>query len=120
AAGIKQAARFNGDGSPVPGRAAQGDAIGWVAAAAKATGVIGSARQAAHILAGGRPIPWRNDPDYWEGEPGDYLGNALASHADVSEFSLHIRGENSDTPIQGLVRRAGDSASGLDSAAAWA
>jgi len=119
-AGIEQAARFNGDGSPVPGRAAQGDAIGWVAAAAEATGIIGSARQAAHILAGGRPIPWRNRADYWEGEPGDYLGNALASHADVSEFSRHIWRETSDTPLVGLVRVPGDPDSGLDSAAAWA
>jgi glucoamylase len=116
---IELAARFNGDGSPVPGREAQGDAIGWVAAAAEAAG-IGSARQAAHILAGGEPIPWRDRADYWEGEPGDYLGNALASGADVSEFSRDIWGENSDTPLRGLVRRAGDSASGLDSAAAWA
>ena len=26
-----------------------------------------------------RPVPWRDRADYWEGEPGDYLGNALAS-----------------------------------------
>ncbi|HEU5062333.1 MAG TPA: hypothetical protein VFT79_04145 [Solirubrobacterales bacterium] len=119
-AGIEQAARFNGDGSPVPGRAAQGDAIGWVAAASQAAG-IGNARQAAHILAGGQPIPWRNRADYWEGESGDYLGNAIASGADVSEFSPHIWGESSDTPTgRGLVREAGESESGLDSAAAWA
>jgi hypothetical protein len=111
-AGIEQAARFNGDGSPVPGRGAQGDAIGWVAAAAKATGVIGSVRQAANILAGGQPVPWRDRPDYWEQGPGDYLGNALASTpADVSEFSRHIGRK--------LVREAGDPESGLDSAAAW-
>ncbi len=113
-AGIEQAARFNGDGSPVPGRAAQGDAIGWVAAAAEATGIIGSARQAAHILAGGQSIPWRNRADYWEGEPGDYLGNALASgEAAVS----HLYGGK--VPAR-LVRRPGDPESGLDSAAAWA
>jgi hypothetical protein len=118
-AGIEQAARFNGDGSPVPGRGAQGDAIGWVAAAAKATGIIGSARQAAHILAGGQPIPWRDRPDYWEQGPGNYLGNALASATDVSEISRHIWGSSSDTPRGGLVRRLGDPESGLDSAAAW-
>jgi hypothetical protein len=119
-AGIEQAARFNGDGSPVPGRAAQGDAIGWVAAAAEATGIVGSARQAAHILAGGRRIPWRGRPDYWEQGSGDYLGNALASAADVSEISRHIWGVSSDTPWgRGLVREAGASESGLDSAAAW-
>lgn len=117
--GLEHAARFHGDGSPVSGRAAQGDAIGWVAAAAKAAG-IGTGRQARHILAGGAPVPWRNRADYWEGDPGDYLANAIASHADVSEFSRHIWGESSDTPLRGLVRQAGDPGSGLDSAAAWA
>lgn len=118
--GLERAARFHGDGSPVPGRSAQGDAIGWVAAASEAAG-LGSARQAAHILAGGRPIPWRDRADYWEGEPGDYLGNAIASAADVSELNGHIWGVNSDTPSgRGLGREAGDPDSGLDSAAAWA
>jgi hypothetical protein len=117
--GLEQAARFHGDGSPVPGRTAQGDAIGWVAAASQAAGIIGSPRHAARILAGGGPVPWRDRADYWEGEPGDYLGNAIASRADVSEFSRHIWGESSDTP-RGLVRVSGDLESGLDSAAAWA
>jgi hypothetical protein len=119
---LKQAARFHGDGSPVPGRDAQGDAMGWVAAAAQASGVIGSARQAAKAFAGGNPIPWRDRADYWEGDRGDYLGNALASAPpDVSEFSRHIWGESSDTsPSSGLVREASDPESGLDSAAAWA
>jgi hypothetical protein len=120
--GLEHAARFHGDGSPVSGRAAQGDAIGWVAAASQAAGIAGSARQAAHILAGGQPVPWRNRADYWEGEPGDYLGNAIASASpDVSEFSRHMRGSNSDTSERrGLVREAADPDSGLDSAAAWA
>jgi glucoamylase len=118
--GFEYAARFHGDGSPVPGRPAQGDAIGWVAAASQAAG-IGNARQAAHILAGGQPIAWRDRADYWEGEPGNYLGNAIASRADVSEFSRHIWGSSSDTPLRrGLVREEGDPDSGLDSAAAWA
>jgi hypothetical protein len=110
---LQRSARFEGDGSPVPGREAQGDAIGWVAAAAKSAGMIGSARRAAHILAGGQPIPWRNLPDYREQDPGDYLGNALAS------------GEPSIDPLYGgesqarLVRRLWDPESGLDSAAAW-
>jgi hypothetical protein len=112
-AGIEQAARFNGDGSPVPGRGPQGDAIGWVAAAAKATGVVGSARQAARILSGGQPIPWRDRPDYWEQGPGDYLGNALAS-LDGPKVRLYV-GKSSRL----LVRRLGDPESGLDSAAAW-
>jgi glucoamylase len=112
-AGVEFAARFNGDGSPVPGREAQGDAIGWVAAASEAAG-IGNARQAAHILAGGEPIPWRGRADYWEGEPGDYLGNALASGEPAIE---HLYGAESQPR---LVREPGDPDSGLDSAAAWA
>jgi len=111
--GLEDAARFRGDGSPVPGRAAQGDAIGWVAAASQAAGLIGSARHAARILAGGGPVPWRDRADYWEGDPGDYLGNALASN----EASItHLYGGKL-TPR--LVRRPGDPESGLDSAAAW-
>jgi hypothetical protein len=112
--GLEDAARFHGDGSPVPSRGAQGDAIGWVAAAAKATGIVGSSRHAAHILAGGRPIPWRDRPDYWEQGPGDYLGNALASTADGTKTVLY--GPESS---RRLVRRLGDPDSGLDSAAAW-
>jgi hypothetical protein len=113
-AGIELAARFHGDGSPVPGREAQGDAIGWVAAAAKAAGVAGSARQAAHILAGGEPIPWGDRPDYWEQGPGDYLGNALASFTDGAK-NAWVEPYSS----RRLVRRLGDLESGLDSAAAW-
>jgi hypothetical protein len=112
-AGIEHAARFNGDGSPVPGRTAQGDAIGWVAAAAKAAEIIGSARQAARILAGGQPIPWRNRSDYWEQNHGDYLGNALASVAGP-KMRLYV-GKSS----RRLVRRLGGPDSGMDSAAAW-
>ncbi len=116
--GLEDAAHFHGDGRPVPGRGAQGDAIGWVAAASKATGIVGSVRHAARILAGGEPIPWRDRPDYREQGPGDYLGNALASApADVSEFSRHIWGESSTPPgrrvwcarpasrSRGLIRR---------------
>jgi hypothetical protein len=111
--GLEFAARFHGDGSPVPGREAQGDAIGWVAAASEAAG-IGNARQAAHILAGGEPIAWRDRVDYWEGDPGDYLGNALASTADGPKSALPKR-----FSARRLVRRLGDPESGLDSAAAW-
>jgi glucoamylase len=111
-AGIEFAARFHGDGSPVAGRAAQGDAIGWVAAASEAAG-LGNAREAAHILAGGEPIPWRDRADYWEGETGDYLGNALAS----GEAAIkHLYGER--LPPR-LIREPSDPDSGLDSAAAW-
>ena len=119
--GLEEAARFHGDGSPVPGRKAQGDANGWVAAASEAAGLIGNARHAAAILGGGGPAPWRNRADYQEGDPGDYLGDAIASRTDVSEFSRHIGGASSDTPLEaGLWRMAGDPDSGLDSAAAWA
>jgi glucoamylase len=111
-AGIEFAARFNGDGSPVPGRVAQGDAIGWVAAASEAAG-IGGAGEAAHILAGGEPIPWRDRADYWEGKPGDYLGNALASGEPAV---AHLYGGK--LPPR-LIREPGDPDSGLDSAAAW-
>jgi hypothetical protein len=112
--GLEHAARFHGDGSPVPGREAQGDAIGWVAAASQAAGLIGSARHAAKILAGGGPVPWRDRADYWEGEPGDYLGNALAS----GEAAInHLYGGK--LPPR-LLREPDDPGSGLDSAAAWA
>jgi len=111
--GLEEAARFHGDGSPVPGRAAQGDAIGWVAAAAKASGLIGSAEHAARILSPTYPVPWRNRADYQEGEPGDYLGNAIA--AGETEAPLY----KEQSTLQ-LVRQPGDLDSGLDSAAAWA
>jgi glucoamylase len=110
---IEFAARFNGDGSPVPGREAQGDAIGWVTAAAEAAG-IGNARQAAHILGGDEPLPWRDRTDYWEGGTGDYLGNALASGEPAIR---HLYGAK--MPAR-LVREPGADNSGLDSAAAWA
>jgi glucoamylase len=114
------AARFRGDGSPVPGRAAQGDAVGWTAAAAKASGTIASARHAAPILSPARPVPWRDLADYQEGEPGDYLGNAIAAGAsDILGATAPNNSEAFATPA-GLVRRAGDPGSGLDSAAAWA
>jgi hypothetical protein len=112
--GLEDAARFHGDGSPVPGRVAQGDAIGWVAAAAQAAGLIGSARHAARILAGGGPVPWRDRADYWEGAPGDYLGNAIAA----GEVAIkHLYGAK--LPLR-LEREPDDPGSGLDSAAAWA
>ncbi len=112
--GLEHAARFDGDGGPVPGREAQGDAIGWVAAASRAAGLIGSARRAAEILSGGGPVPWRDRADYWEGEAGDYLGNALAS----GEVAInHLYG--GEMPSR-LLREPADPDSGLDSAAAWA
>ncbi len=118
---LEAAARFHGDATPVAGRAAQGDAAGWVAAAARAAGMPAAVA----------PQPWRNRADYQEGDPGDYLANAIAStgaRPQTSERrtesadrrqSLAIRkrfGAASGT----LARRAGDPSSGIDSAAAWA
>ncbi|MGE5409076.1 MAG: glycoside hydrolase family 15 protein [Syntrophothermus sp.] len=100
---LAAAARFGGGGAPVPERGPQGDAPGWVRAAARATG-------ASPLAAPAGPGAWGDAPDYQEGGAGDYLGNAIAAEAALNPF---------DTPA-GLVRRAGDPASGLDSAAAWA
>jgi hypothetical protein len=97
---LDAAARFQVDGEPVSGRTAQGDAAGWVMAAAKAAGVGGVTRT--HT--------WRGRADYHEGDAGDYLGNAIAAGADLGEF----------VTTRGLVRSAGDPGSGLDSSAAWA
>jgi hypothetical protein len=98
------AARFSGDGTPVPGRAEQGDANGWVQLASTATGAS-RARFAASPT-----DSWRERPDYQEGGGGEYLANAIVAGTDLGPFT---------TP-RGLVRRARDPGSGLDSAAAWA
>jgi hypothetical protein len=99
---LSAAARFHRDGTPVEGRAAQGDAAGWVAAAARAAGLRSAVAQQ----------PWRDRADYQEGEPGDYLANAIAAtRASRKLFT---------TPASTLARRAGDPGSGLDSAVAWA
>jgi hypothetical protein len=120
------AARFSGDREPLPGRAAQGDAAGWVAFAARAAGLPASIQS----------LPWRDRADYQEGERGHYLANAIAAGA-ISEatadrpksrvrdnFSAHrpgTAGIGTEFGIGGgLVRRAGGRESGLDSAAAWA
>jgi hypothetical protein len=102
---LRSAARFYGNGRPVPGRGPQGDAAGWVAAAARAAGLPPPPR-----------LPWRDLPDYQEGEPGDYLGNALAAINGPRDgwIATAFGGDG------GLVRQAGMPGSGLDSAAAWA
>lgn len=98
---LDAAARFHEDGAPVEGRAAQGDAAGWVDAAARAVGLSSRVD----------PQPWRDRADYQEGESGDYLGNAIAAAEEIrSEFGAAGR----------LVREAGDPESGIDSASAWA
>lgn len=98
---LEAAARFRGDGTAVPGRGPQGDEAGWAAAAARAAGLAPPPR-----------LPWRNLPDYQEGEPGDYLANAIADGTKVPLYG----GKSS----RRLVRRLSDPGSGMDSAAAWA
>jgi hypothetical protein len=120
---LSAAARFDEAGAPVPGRAAQGDALGWVTAAARATAVP----------APDQPFAWRNRADYQESTPSTYLGNALAAagtHVDgpktshIGEFSAHQPGVRALArefgTEAGLVRVAGVPGSGLDSAAGWA
>jgi hypothetical protein len=108
---LNAAARFTESGTSVPGRAAQGDALGWTTVAARATGI--NPPQA--------PFAWQDRADYQESTPGTYLANALAAtatHVDgpktrhIGKFSAHQHG--------GLVRVAGEPGSGLDSAAGWA
>jgi glucoamylase len=125
---LDAAARFDGDGEPIPGRAAQGDAAGWIAAAARAAGSRGVS--AGHPVASAAPSDaWRDRADYQEGDAGDYLGNAIAA-----AFAGWPEGPPRRGPGQrregelaeafgaggGLVRIAGEPGSGLDSAAAWA
>lgn len=115
---LDAAARFYADGEPVDGREEQGDAAGWVAAAARAAGIPAQVETP----------PWRDRADYQEKEAGDYLGNAIASvdgpkTALSDVFSSRRRGEGIPRAFgaaRGLVRRAGDPGSGLDTAAAWA
>jgi hypothetical protein len=107
------AARFEGAGAPAPGRGAQGDAAGWVAAAARASGPAVS-----HDLPAGPG--WRDRADYQEGSAGDYLANAIASTAAARRASPPIPIAALFSAAGGLVRRAGDPRSGLDPAAAWA
>jgi hypothetical protein len=97
------AARFQTDGAPVDGRGAQGDAAGWVAAAARVIGLPNATPER----------PWQGLADYQENGGGDFLANAVASGAPRIRALF-------GTPAGTLARRAGDPASGLDSAAAWA
>jgi len=116
---LDAAARFHEDGKPVEGRTAQGDATGWVDAAAGAVGL--DIRVAAQ--------PWREHADYQEGEAGDYLGNAIAAAGEPKDIPAggpsvrrpaekEIRRDFGATGA--LVRKAHDPESGVDSAAAWA
>ncbi len=118
------AARFHGDGTPVEGREAQGDARGWTAVAARVAG----------LPAPTPALPWHDRPDYQERDPGTYLANALAATAEppadgpISRRGVNLSAHRPAVPaiagafggLGGLVRHAGEAGSGLDSAAAWA
>jgi glucoamylase len=115
---LEAAARFRGSGEPVEGREAQGDAAGWVVAAARAAGVPASIDMPS----------WRSRADYQEKDVGSYLGNAVASAADRAKTrafrSVPARRPNRIQALfgtgRGLVRRESDANSGLDTTAAWA
>lgn len=112
---LDAAARFNPVEGPVDGRAAQGDASGWVVAAATASGLQAhSPDQEGLGTPGSRQTAWRDHADYQEKDSGDYVGNAIASGLD-SRRLLRVFGQP-----RGLVRSAGDPDSGLDAAAGWA
>jgi glucoamylase len=116
------AARFRGDGVPVPGRQAQGDARGWVRSAARAAGLSPTIPPRPSEDRAGS---WRGRSDYQEGAAGDYLANAIAKWAegDKARSAEQPRGVDIKREFgigNGLVRGAGEPDSGLDSAAAWA
>ncbi len=96
-------ARFHPDGDRVPGRPEAGDAAGWVAAAAAATG---------DREAGGSLGDWRDRQDYGENVTGDLLGNAIAAGVPAAEIERRF------LTSRGLVREQGGNQ--LDSSAAWA
>ncbi len=112
---LEAAARFEGDGTPVPGRGPQGDAPGWVRMAAARLGLDAT-------------VPgYRREglPDYQEGGGGEYLGNAISHAGDYASLGLDPGGlappiRRAFGTLAGLVREAHDPASGLDSAAGWA
>ena len=116
---LSAAARFHQNGTPVEGRAAQGDADGWVDAAARVVGLD------AHVA----PQSWRDRADYQESEAGDYLGNAIATAGEPKGIpagapSVRRPAEEEIRREFGakgrLVREADDPESGIDTAAAWA
>ncbi|HEY6653706.1 MAG TPA: hypothetical protein VI028_06235 [Solirubrobacterales bacterium] len=112
----ERAARFYPDGSPVPGRPAAGDGVGWVSAAREAvsSGSDGTVlpNAARSRLEQDSPADWRDRQDYGENVTGGLLGNAIAAGVPAPE--ILSRFENP----RGLVREGGIDK--LDSAAAWA
>jgi glucoamylase len=116
---LDSAARFDSTGAPVPGRDAQGDAAGWVAAATRAAGLSARPQAGADAIEDRRIIPapsvaWRGPADYQEKDGGDFLGNAIGSGLESGLIRRAFV-----TP-RGLARVAGEPESGLDTAAAWA
>jgi hypothetical protein len=112
---VAGAARFNPDGTRVPGRSAAGDGEGWIAAArrAVASGSVRIGRPIRSTEPHGPPaFPWSDRQDYGENVSGDLVGNAIASGAPAAEIEQRF------ATSRGLTREAGDEA--LDSAAAWA
>jgi glucoamylase len=112
---LDEGARFYGNGVAVPGRGPQGDAPGWLREAAAQLGLkIDSLGYRRAEL-----------PDYQEGAGGSYLGNVISmagDHTSIGASGGHIVSSviPSFTTPGGLIRRADDPSSGLDSAAAWA
>jgi glucoamylase len=133
---LDAAARFDRDGEPVEGRAVQGDAAGWVVAAARASGLRLGQADRGGLTALTSPDTWRERGDYQEKGGGDYLGNAIAwafaaerigqgSGGWERRIGLEPGGHERQFAMEfetkeGLVRSADDSSSGLDVAAAWA
>ena len=121
---LDAAARFYRDGTPVPARATQGDAAGWVDVAARAAGLPapgGGTTGASASEGRSSPPDWRDDwrdrADYQEKDAGDYLGNALAS----SRFPAGVtRRWAISTPTRHRSLEACRPGSGVDAAAAWA
>jgi hypothetical protein len=116
---LDAAARFHGDGSPVPGRAAPGDAAGWVAVATRAVAPTAApSRSRRQGTARGR-----GRADYQEKTADDYLGNAIAATAlepRAARLAAAERISRSFGDPTGLHRVARSPGSGADSAAAWA
>ncbi|MEX0973721.1 MAG: hypothetical protein WDZ46_10760 [Solirubrobacterales bacterium] len=112
---LDAAARFRATGEPVPGRDAQGDAAGWVLAAARAASLSQTVTRG----------QWRGRADYQEKSPGDYLGNALATQGPAVPFPPYGGERNSGSGLGGfvsgggLMRVEGHPSSGWDSVAAW-
>jgi hypothetical protein len=131
---LNAAARFGGTGAPVPGRDAQGDAAGWVAAAAQAAGQGSAsgreAQEGTRSIVSPPGVEWRDRGDYQEDDAGDYLANAIASVAHGTKANAYRPDAASRQgggwiasafgTSRGLARAGGDPSSGLDSAAAWA